>query len=175
MLVKEFVESVKAGVITESNIKDRVEFLDYVGYDVKRRIVDSVLDQVLYIKDGMLTFDSMTKYELFISSVINLYTNIEMSSTEDYDLLLQSGMLDLVFETIGRDFYDYRSAFEMRFEDRMREANTLEAILNSGIQELLFNISPIIDNVNTKIKELDENKILGALGKLDGVVKKFSK
>ena len=175
MLVKDFIELVKAGKITGDNIKREVEFLDYVGYDTKRKIVDSVLDQVLYIKDGMLTFDSMTKYELFISSVINLYTNIEMNSTEDYDLLLQNGMIDLILDVIGRDFYDYRSAFEMRFEDRMREANTLEAILNSGIQELIFNVTPIIDNVSTKIKELDENKIIGALGKLDGVVKKFGR
>ena len=78
----------------------------YIPY---REKIDHINKFVSDVLDEHGNYDSMDKYFKFTMMVFNIYTNLELDNTyEEYDKLVNSGLLDLVFSEIEEDYYDLK-------------------------------------------------------------------
>lgn len=127
--VKDFIENINGDV-------DALEVREYIPITEKRLIIEKLILEIM-TEDGLLvTYDSIVKDMVFSLASICVYTNLEATTDEDYDKLCETGLLDEIFKKIGmRDFRDFHTMFEIRFEDYMRDANTLMGTVNKLFKE----------------------------------------
>lgn len=151
------------------DLRSLLEIKKYIPISLKKSVIEEVLlESTLSLKENMLTYNGIQKYLTFVLTVLNLYTNLEIENIEtDYDLLMEKELLPTILETIGNDYFEFKDLYDMRFEDKLRETNTLEAIINSGFQDLLFSLTGTLERVNKAIDNIDENTVRQLINKLD--------
>ena len=127
--VKDFIENMNGDV-------DTLEVREYIPITEKRLIIEKLISEIM-TEDGILvTYDSIVKDMVFSLASICVYTNLEATTDEDYDKLCETGLLVEIFNKIGkRDFNNFHTMFEIRFEDYMRDANTLMGTVNNLFKE----------------------------------------
>ena len=91
----------------------------YIPYAEKIKHINIFVNEII---DENGNYDSLEKYFKFTMMVFNIYTNLELNNTyEEYDKLVNNGLLDLVFSEIEEDYFDLKEFVDMRFSDRLRE------------------------------------------------------
>lgn len=169
MLVQEFIENMS----TETDFRSILVIKKYVPIQVKRHVIEeALLNQIIKVKDGLYTFNSIDKYMAFTLAAITLYTDLEFDNVdEDYDSLMETGYLTVILEAIGEDYFNFSDLFEMRFSDIMRETNTIEAIINSGIQEAMLSLNVTLEKIGQKVDSVDAKTVTKVL---DTITKKIN-
>lgn len=90
MNVREFIDNYKENPAT----LEELEVKHYIPCAVKINAIDGIQQRLVHENtEGLTTFSSIEKYFLFIMTVINLYTELEIGSpvTDDYDQLNSLG------------------------------------------------------------------------------------
>ena len=129
MDVREFIDNYKENPAT----LEELEIKHYIPCAVKISAIDGIQQRLVHENtEGLTTFSSIEKYFLFIMTVINLYTELEIGSpvTDDYDLLAEHGLVKKIIDKIGTDYYDFMELLNMRWTDIIRDNNTIEASVN---------------------------------------------
>lgn len=110
---------IKLSKMNNFNINNCLKIRKYIPFEEKIKYVDAFVDEIID-KDG--NYNSLDKYFKFTMMVFNIYTNLELNNTYDeYDKLLNNGLLDIIFTEIEADYFDFKDFVEMRFDDKLRE------------------------------------------------------
>ena len=110
---------IKLSKINNFDINKSLSIKKYIPFEEKINYIDNFVREIID-KDG--NYNSLDKYFKFTMMVFNIYTNLELNNTyEEYDKLLNSGLLDMIFSEIEVDYYDFKEFVDMRFNDRLRE------------------------------------------------------
>lgn len=129
MNVREFIDNYKENPDTFKEL----EIKHYIPCAVKISAIDGIQQRLVHANtEGLITFSSIEKYFLFIMTVIDLYTELEIGSpvTDDYDLLAEHGLVKKIIYKIGTDYYDFMELLNMRWADIIRDNNAIEASVN---------------------------------------------
>lgn len=145
-------------------IKKELEVRDYVPFAEKRELCERVLNACNTMDDsGLVKVDSVTRYLIFTLSIISAYTNLEFSSGEDtefdsldeYDMLCQANLLDLILEVIGEEYTTCNNILNMMMADVITNNNTVESVLGHTLGKIGVSISDLLNTLAEKAEEID--------------------
>lgn len=162
-------------------IKKELEVKNYVPFVEKQSVAQIVLESCSYMKDGVITIDSVKKYIIFTITILSTYTNIEFNGDEtdmdSYDELCSYSvgdgtLLDAIIKTFDKEYLRCNDVLNMMTADLLAENNIEKQVgkFLSGISDkvetlgdsLIKNISDIPENLS----QIDINKLTDAISKI---------
>jgi hypothetical protein len=115
---------IKVSKTNNFDINKSLEIKTYIPFEEKIKYIDIFVDELI---DEYGNYNSLDKYFKFTMMIFNIYTNLDLKNTyEEYDKLVNSGLLDLIFSKIEADYYDLKEFVDMRFNDKLREIYSKE-------------------------------------------------
>lgn len=168
--VKNFIEDFKAKKIVnnkinehavEDYIRETLQVKGYIPFTEKRELCTSVIEGSCGRENGLVTVDSVSRYMLFTIAVITKYTNIEFNTDEEldafgeYDMLCESGLLDIILDVVGPEYVKCNNMLNMMLEDVISNNNTSEAVIGNVLEKISGKISDFIDVLSDKVEEMD--------------------
>lgn len=130
----------------ENYIKKTLDVIEYLPIISKYQMAERVIHGCSHKENGVVIVDSFKKYFLFTVAVLQNYTNLEFSDTEEvyeeYDALSASGLLDMILSIIEVDYNRANTILNMVYGDKINENNVINIIYDG------------IDNITKKIKEI---------------------
>lgn len=116
---------VKLSKTNNFDLNKQLDIRTYVPFGEKVKIIEDFITDLFSNTEQIGKYNSLEKYLKFNMLVFKTYTNLQLEGTaEEYDKLLQSGLLDSIYTIIKEDYFDFKDFMEMRFEDYIREAYT---------------------------------------------------
>jgi len=176
MKISELKQQIEEG----KNYKDLIEFVFYLPFIRKKIMCESIVDSCTVEENGMVICDNYMKRLTTDIILVNNYTNLEFneeSYVEEYDYLCENDIVDYVVGKIKKsETYFIQDMVWEEIENRMRINNTIEGILNRGLNKLADIINNNLDPkklnklIKTACKELrglDFDKLEGLKGIID--------
>ena len=191
--VKSFVEEYEK----YSNNDDKAKFLKsklktekYLPYADKLTFAKNIVNHSSYAmikEDGVLkktdriALNSPMRYIIFVMTVVDKYTNIEVNFKNimpDFDALNFNSLIEVIFEKIGdKETAEFNSVVEMVLNDFMANKYQFKNYIDDTllkISGLVEKCAPLIDNITSKLdsmSEKDMDKLSGLLGKVTKFIK----
>ena len=188
--VKDFVEEYEkqsADTDKAKFLKGKLKTEKYMPYADKMAIAENIVRSSSYAmvkEDGNLrqtdriALNSPTRYVLFVMTVVDKYTNIEVNfknAMPEFDALNFNGLIEIIFEKIGeREMAEFNAVVDMVLNDFM--ANKYQ--FKNYIDDMLLKVSglvdkcvPLIDNITNKLDSMSEEDV----EKLSGLLRKVTK
>lgn len=162
----------------EEYLKSAIKVKPYVGYGAKVFLANTIINTTC-LKDGRVHIDSCKKYLLYVFSLIDTYTNIEVDSKNwmlQYDRLDSLGLIEPILALIPeKEIVTFKTILDMKLDDLMTNRYGVHAYIdeqmdrfNNIASEIGKAFSPLIEKLEKQIKSLDENKI-------ENIVSRFAK
>ena len=191
--IKSFVEEYE-NQLTDTDkskfLKTKLKTEKYLPYSDKLIIAENIIKSSSYAmikEDGVLkqtdriALNSPMRYILFVMSVVDKYTNMEVNFKDvmpEFDALNSNGLIEAIFAKIGtKEVAEFNTVVEMVLNDFM--ANKYE--FKNYVSESLSKISgmvekcyPLINNIVNKLdamSEEDADKLFSLLGKVTKFMK----
>ena len=191
--VKSFVEEYEKC----SNNDDKAKFLKsklktekYLPYADKLTFAENIVNHSSYTmikEDGVLkktdriALNSPMRYILFVMTVVDKYTNIEVNFNNimpDFDALNFNSLIEIIFEKIGdKETAEFNTVVEMVLNDFMANKNQFKNYIDDTLLKvsgLVEKCVPLIDNITSKLDSMSEDdieKLSGLLGKVTKFIK----
>ena len=172
--VKEFVKTIKNRASEDARrvyIEGTLAVKDYEKYEVVCAICDQIIANSYFTTDGQFKVDSCKKYLLYVSALLNTYTNIRFDENDmlgDFNLLQRYGLIDVIINYIPEaQVAMFDSVLNMKSNDIM--TNYYEP--HAFVKEQLVKFAPLIHGwiesflgaAEEMIKDIDVNKIKGLI------------
>ena len=172
--VKEFVKTIKNRASEDARrvyIEGTLAVKDYERYEVVCAICDQIIVNSYFTTDGQFKVDSCKKYLLYVSALLNTYTNIRFDENDmlgDFNLLQRYGLIDVIINYIPEaQVAMFDSVLNMKSNDIM--TNYYEP--HAFVKEQLVKFAPLIHGwiesllgaAEEMIKDIDINKIKGLI------------
>ena len=188
--VKSFVEEYEKC----SNNDDKARFLKsklktekYMPYADKLTFAENIVKHSSYAmvkEDGNLkqtdriALNSPMRYILFVMTVVDKYTNIEVNFGNimpDFDALNFNSLIEVIFEKIGdKETAEFNTVVEMVLNDFMANKYQFKNYIDDTllkISGLVEKCAPLIDNITSKLDSMSEEDV----EKLSGLLEKVTK
>lgn len=147
MKVKDFVEQFVKTTDKERFVAKHIK-TSYIPYAVKMNEAARIVRTSTYTgEEGAFKLSSPTRYLLFILTVLQQYTDIELNLsavTEDFDALDEVGAIDFIVAAIGRDVDTFQTIVNMTYDDELTNTRDLVPFLETKIEALGAVLSEII-------------------------------
>ena len=173
--VKSFVEEYEKC----SNNDDKAKFLKvklktekYLPYADKLTIAENIVKHSSYAmvkEDGNLkqtnriALNSPMRYILFVMTVVDKYTNIEVNFNNimpDFDALNFNGLIEVIFEKVGdKETAEFNTVVEMVLNDFMANKYQFKNYIDDTllkVSDLVEKCVPLIDNIANKLNDMSE-------------------
>lgn len=159
----------------EEYLRTAIKVVPYIGYGTKIFLADSII-KASCLKDGQIYIDSCKKYLLYIFSLIDTYTNIELDTANwmfQYDRLDNLGLIEPILELIPeKETVTFRTILDMKLDDLMTNKYGVYNFISdqtnrivSVAPEISKAFEPLMNVLVKKLENLDENKIEKMLNK----------
>ena len=166
----------------EEYLKVAIKVKPYISYTAKVVLADSIV-KTSCLKDGRVHIDSCKKYLLYVYTLIDAYTNIEINQKEwifQYDRLDSLGLIESILALIPeRERVTFKTILDMKQDDLMTNKYGTHAFVEEQVNrvtaiapELSKAFAPLVEKLNEKIETLDENKIEKMLNKAMKIINK---
>ena len=191
--VKSFVEEYEKC----SNNDDKAKFLKsklktekYLPYADKLAFAENIVNHSSYAmikEDGVLkktdriALNSPMRYILFVMTVVDKYTNIEVNFKNimpDFDALNFNSLIEVIFERVGdKETAEFNTVVEMVLNDSMANKYQFKNYIDDTllkVTRLVKKCAPLIDNITSKLDSMSEedvDKLSGLLGKVTKFIK----
>ena len=175
--IKDFVEKYETQIINSdktSFLKYQLKTEKYLPYSDKAVAAEKIVKNTSYaiVKDengGQLTrtnrikINSPMRYILFVMTVIDKYTNLEVNFKDvmpEFDLLNKNGLIEIIFDKIGsKEVSEFNTVVDMVLNDFMTNEYEFKNFITerlSQLNDMVQKVSPIINNVVNKIEQLSD-------------------
>lgn len=191
--VKSFVEEYEKQV----NDADKAKFLKtklktekYMPYADKLALAENIVKSSSYAivkEDGVLkqtdrvALNSPMRYVLFVMTVVDKYTNIEVDFKNimpEFDALNFNSLIENIFEKVGdKETAEFNAVVEMVLNDFMANKYQFKNYIDDTLLKvsgLVEKCAPLIDNIANKLDSMSEEdveKLSGLLGKVTKFIK----
>lgn len=180
-----------------SNNEDKAKFLKtklktekYMPYSDKLTLAENIVKHSSYAmvkEDGVLkqtdriALNSPMRYILFVMTVVDKYTNIEVNFKNimpDFDALNFNSLIEVIFEKVGdKETAEFNTVVEMVLNDFMANKYQFKNYIDDTLLKvsgLVEKCAPLIDNITSKLDSMSEedmDKLSGLLGKVTKFIK----
>lgn len=168
--VKEFVKALTTRSSDDARrvyLEGTLAVKDYERYEVVCAICDQIIASSYFTGDGQFKLDSCKKYLMYVSALLNTYTNIRFDENDalgDFNLLQKYGLVDVIIGYIpDAQVAMFDSVLNMKSNDLM--TNYYEP--HAFVREQVIKFAPLIHGwidsflsmAEDVIKEIDINKV----------------
>ena len=168
--VKEFVKALTNRSSDDARrvyLEGTLAVKDYERYEVVCAICDQIVASSYFTADGQFKVDSCKKYLMYVSALLNTYTNIRFDENDalgDFNLLQRYGLVDVIISYIPESQVTmFDSVLNMKSNDLMTNYYEPHAFVREQVVKfaplILKWIEGILDVAEDVIKEIDINKI----------------
>ena len=165
----------------EEYLKAAIKVKPYIGYGTKVFLANTIINTTC-LKDGRVHIDSCKKYLLYVFSLIDTYTNIEVDSKNwllQYDRLDGLNLIEPILALIPeKEVITFKTILDMKLDDLMTNRYGVHAYIEEQMDrfsaiapEIGKAFSPLMDKLSKQIETLDENKIEKMIGKFAKFIK----
>ena len=165
MTIKEFCEGyVKASdKLKERYLKEKLKIKTYIPFIRKVALADNLVKHtVIDSKTGDINVRSDINYLLFCRIMIEEYTNLIVETEgffEEYDLLNQSGILDIIISMIPeKELKELKMICDSKQQDYLLNHGTPKAFISSQVERLTtllpIVLEPIINEVTKQVNSI---------------------
>ena len=160
----EFVGSSKNKMLKPEQLQQvvakEIEVKDYIGIKEKKALIDDIIKSCIFYDDGIFKFDDIDKYIVFTMKTISAYTNLELSNDieEDYDILCNSKLLDVVINTFKKEYDDVNVLLQMKCE-YILSGNNIDAQVGRFLSSLLEKLDVFAAGLSNKLENFDINNL----------------
>ena len=191
--VKSFVEEYEKqmnDIEKTKFLKSKLKTEKYMPYADKLTIAENIVKHSSYAtvkEDGKLrqtdkiALNSPMRYILFVMTVVDKYTNIEVNFQNimpDFDALNFNSLIEVIFEKVGdKETAEFNTVVEMVLNDFMANKYQFKNYIDDTllkISGLVEKCAPLIDNITSKLDSMSEedmDKLSGLLGKVTKFIK----
>lgn len=179
----------EVNLITIEQVKENIELLtvkQYLPFAFKKKMIEDIIETCKSEdENGILHIDSIFKQMAFEYSVINQYTNIELSNNdiiETYDLLKESGLVKDVLNIINIDEIQFiEKCLNEQIDYLLKTNNSIEVFVAKSINKIIEKIpsskeiSKMIPKLSKELNKIDPEKmkyVSEVIGWNNGVNKK---
>ena len=156
--VQEFVEKYKkASDVDKSKLIKEIGVKTYIPYAQKVVHSEAVLSQSAKRINGVLQSQSAKRFLVFTTSVLKLYTELSLNTQsphEDYDILRECGVLDVITARIGEDLEEFKTVFNMVWDDMVYNENNWKTFVSGQIVEVLKSVVEAIGDSEDLNKQI---------------------
>lgn len=144
----------------EEVISKALEVKKYLGIKQKKALVESIINECILFEDGVFKFDDIDKYICFTMRVIEAYTNLELSFDfeDDYDLLCQNGLLEIVVATFKKEYDEVNILLQMKCEYLLSE-NNFSVQVGRFLTNLSDKIDGIVETLSNRFNDFNFDKL----------------
>lgn len=141
-------------------VEKKIETKKYVGIKEKKALVEAIVNECILFDGGVFKFDDIEKYICFTMRVIEAYTNLELSNDmeDDYDLLCQNGLLEIVVDTFKKEYEEINILLQMKCEYYLGN-NSIESQIGSFLDGILDKVGILADAMSKKVVDFDMSKL----------------
>ena len=191
--VKSFVEEYEKHLNNDDKakfLKSKLKTEKYIPYADKLTFAENIVKHSSYamVKEGgklkqtdKIALNSPMRYILFVMTVVDKYTNIEVNFKNimpDFDALNFNSLIEIIFEKIGdKETAEFNTVVEMVLNDFMANKYQFKNYIDDTLLKvsgLVEKCAPLIDNITSKLdgmSEEDVEKLSGLLGKVTKFIK----
>lgn len=145
--VKEFVKALTTRSSDDARriyLEGTLAVKDYEKYEVVCAICDQIVASSYFATDGQFKADSCKKYLMYVSALLNTYTNIKFDENDalgDFNLLQRYGLVDIIIGYIPESqIAVFDSVLNMKTNDLM--TNYYEP--HAFVREQVVKFAPLI-------------------------------
>lgn len=168
--VKEFVKALTNRSSDDARrvyLEGTLAVKEYERYEVVCAICDQIVASSYFTADGQFKVDSCKKYLMYVSALLNTYTNIRFDESDalgDFNLLQRYGLVDVIINYIpDAQVAMFDSVLNMKSNDLM--TNYYEP--HAFVREQVIKFAPLIHGwidsflsmAEDVVKEIDINKV----------------
>lgn len=172
MTILEFVQNYKNKnfMNTPQGVQERIEWIrkelevkEYIPFNEKQAIAQTVLTSCATISDGVIVIDSIHKYMLFTMAMLSTYTNLESDENASlsgaYDALCShkvgdGTMLDAIIKTFEVEYSRCNDILNMMTADLLAE-NNIEKQVGKFLSNLSEKINKFGDGLINKLGDFN--------------------
>ena len=192
--VKSFVEEYEKQLMDADKakfLKSKLKTEKYMPYADKLALAENIVKSSSYAmvkEDGALkqtdriALNSPMRYILFVMTVVDKYTNIEVNFQNimpDFDALNFNSLIEVIFEKIGdKEISEFNTLVEMVLNDFMANKYEFKNYISdtlSRVVGLVERCAPLIDNITSKLDSMTEEDVEKLTNKLGKLGKFFNK
>ena len=191
MKVVDFVEKFKKNKIANTKtdntvvsnfIKKELEVREYVPFKEKRAIIELLVLKNIEVVDGVKKHDAISGYVSFVSAMLVVHTNLELSEdpVADYDVLSENKLLAPIIETFRESYDECDVLLKMALASEL-EDNNVNMLFGRFLNNILERLDSVGEVIKSTIGEVDINSILGEqfnqedIAKLSSFLNKYNK
>ena len=191
--VKSFVEEYEKCLNNDDKakfLKSKLKTEKYMPYADKLALAENIIKSSSYAmtkEDGKLkqtdriALNSPMRYILFVMTVVDKYTNIEVNFGNimpDFDALNFNSLIEVIFEKVGdKETAEFNTVVEMVLNDFMANKYQFKNYIDDTllkVSRLVEKCAPLIENIANKLDSMPEEdieKLSGLLGKVTKYIK----
>lgn len=189
MKVVEFINKYKESKVqntkmvpdaVEQFLKKTLEVKEYVSFEEKKAMCESVLEASCTKNGSFIEMDSVSRYLLFTIAILSKYTNLEFGKDEDldpideYDLICKNGLLNELFATMSGEYASCNNILNMMMGDIEANNNNLVAVFNQATQKILSIVDELGDTLKNKVEALNLDLSQIDIDKYKGLIDMFT-
>lgn len=171
MIIQEFVQKFKEAKVTNSKLnehavsdylKKELEIKTYLPFRYKREIVEMVVEQNIEWVDGIKKVDAINQYVAFVTAMLSAHTNLDFSDdpVADYDLLAESGLLNLIIEEFRTSYDESDVLLKMALAAEL-EDNNINVLVGRFLNNILGKLDVVSEIFKDKLGNIDIGQMLG--------------
>lgn len=190
MLVVDFVKKFKEDKVTNSKVapnavsdylKKELEIKTYLPFRRKREIVELVVEQNIEWVDGIKKNDPINQFIGFVVAMLSAHTSLQFSDdpVADYDLLAESGLLNLIIEEFRTSYDECDVLLKMALASEL-EDNNINVLVGRFLNGILQKLDSVGEVFKDKLGNIDIERALGGafkqedLANLKGFLDKYN-
>lgn len=184
--IKDFTDEYESKISAqdkETFLKTKLKVEKYMPYSDKLTVADNIIKSSSYAlakneegklyKTDKISVNSPMRYILFVMTVVNKYTNLEVNFQDvmpEFDCLNKNCLVEYIFNRIGdKEISEFNTVLEMVLNDFLTNEYQFKNYINDIVYKIggmAQHLSPVLNNIVDKIGELPEEERTNLFDKL---------
>lgn len=170
-------------------LKTKLKVENYMEYAEKILIAENIVRSSSYAlskdkdsgeltKTSQIHINSPMRYVLFVMSIVNKYTNIEVNFNNimiEFDALNKNGLVELITKRVGeKEIAEFQTVVDMVLGDFMNNEYEFKNYLSGLVVRaggVVEKIAPLVENITNKLDSLSDEDA----DKLTKFIERFGK
>ena len=161
------LESKRSQEARDRYLTSKIKTIDYINFEVLTVIADSIVANSMFDKDGNIKIDSCKKYLLYVYSILNVFTNIDVHEdkwVQEYNKLNKSNLIEVIVGMIPeRIVNEFDSILKMKSDDLITNYYSINAYIDRKLVQLYPVINKGIDGLLSIAEQMSKEIDLNAL------------
>jgi len=161
------LESKRSQEARDRYLTSKIKTIDYINFEVLTVIADSIVANSMFDKDGNIKIDSCKKYLLYVYSILNVFTNIDVHEDkwmQEYNKLNKSNLIEVIVGMIPeRIVNEFDSILKMKSDDLITNYYSINAYIDRKLVQLYPVINKGIDGLLSIAEQMSKEIDLNAL------------